>query len=145
MAIVTAEDVAAGVKTKWDADTGVSGLATLVTGGLHYQRVKEGVAPPYAALAVEEDEQEDFSGTDYIKKFTFRIDCYGEQPVSSLAIRRALAALFDRTTGLTITNATTLHVKPMGGKLEITTARRNASDVVLASGVWEVLVQGSRA
>lgn len=145
MAIVTAEDVAAGVLTKWEAD--VSGIVALVPGGLHFQRVKAtpAVSMPYALLAVEEGEQEDFSGTDFIKRFTFRIDCYGEQPSSTLAMRRALHSLFDRAAALTITNGTMLSVRPVGGKLEITTERSNASDVVLSSGVWEVLLQGSRA
>lgn len=145
MAVVVAEDVAAGVLTKWTADTGASGCATLVTGGLHYQTVRdEATDTPYAVMMVEDGEQEDFSGTAFIKTFVVRIDCYSSQPTSNLAIRRALATLFDRASALTITNATMLTVKPVGGKLEITTERRNASDVVLATGAWEILVQGSR-
>ena len=146
MAIVTAEDVAAGVLTKWEAD--VSGVVALVSGGLHFQRVKATptVSMPYAVLAVEEGEQEDFSGANYVKDFTVKVAVFTESDgvQDGAAIRRLLAESFDRAS-LTIPNASALlHVRPLVGEWNLDPGKRNANDVIVGVGAWEIKIQGSR-
>lgn len=141
MAIVIADDVMTGVKATFDASL----LGVMVPGGIH-RRPPGGTDMPYAVASIEEGEQEDFSGSNYVKDFTVKLAVFTESDgvQDGAAIRRLLAESFDRAS-LTIPNASALlHVRPLAGEWNLDPGKRNANDVVVGVGAWEIKVQGSR-
>jgi hypothetical protein len=147
MPVVTPDDVAAGFKARWDGSHVPD--STLVPNGLHYGRAPQGTNPVYGVFTVEEGETEEFSGETYIQTFTVKAAVYaqaGSEGPKTDDKRRELEKAFRRTAEMTVPNADqVLHVRPAaGGGLEYAKEMREAQNVVIASGAWEVLVQATR-
>lgn len=143
MPVVTPDDVLAGVKALWNDDLD---LAAAVPGKLWHQRPEQGAVMPYARAEIQEGETEEFSGLDYLQRFTVRIGVFSNSaPSDTGAIRGLMEARFRRTDGLAVPNATRVtHVRPVPGGLTIDDKTREAGNVLVATGAWEILVQGTR-
>lgn len=142
MAIVTPDDVGAGLKTAWDTNAALPGL---VPGGLWHQRPKVEALVPYAAFTVKETEPENFSGTTYIAKFVLSVKVWDKAKNSKTGtIANALDGLATYQ-ALTIPNAVSLvHIRPTGGELTKAPEPRDAEDMLLAERTWEVWVNATR-
>ena len=99
-------------------------------------------------FTVEDGETEDFSSLTYVQKFTIKLAIYAVSGSSGPEMdekKRAAENALRRTTKLTVPNAdAVLHVRATGGGTEYASQMREAQNVVLASGAWEVLVQATR-
>lgn len=148
MPVVTPDDVAAGFLELWNALP-----HELVTGGLHHQRAPNAAQPPYAVMTIEDGDTEEFSGGTYLQKFIVRVAAYTNTPTpNSGPIRREAETAFrhaERREGpgpkFRVPNADqVLHVRPVPGGLEYAPQTKDAQNVVVPTGAWEVLIQADR-
>ncbi len=146
---VSDDDVMTGVRTRWAA---VPALNTLVPAARVYRdRAAESTPRPYAAVEVEEEDREYFSGSAFLAKYTVRVFVFTLAAAGdAAAIRQAVDTAFggtlaSPTAGLTVPNATVAHclARP-GGAVKPTAERVDGSDAVQVAAVFEVLVQGTR-
>ena len=146
---VTDDDVATGVRTHWAV---ASALNTLVSATRVYaDRAAEKAARPYGVVEVEEEDREYFSGSAFLATYRVTLSAYTLADAANAgAIRDAMAAAFggtasDPTAGLTVPNATVCHclTRP-GGSNRPTAERADGKDVIRATQVFEVLLQGTR-
>lgn len=138
---VVPDDVLAGLRSVWSA----SDLAELVPGELWHGRAETSATLPYGVAKITEGDREEFSGETYLQSFEVEIGVWTNDVTPITAeIRRSMATLFDRQT-LTIPNADYVtHVKPLAGKLELDKMQRESTDVLVASGRWQILIQATR-
>lgn len=144
MPAVTADDVMAAFKARWDGSI----LDALCPGGLHQGRASEGRPPgAYAVLTVEEDAPEETSGNPYLQSFRVEVDARGRQGGARAAeVRRALHARYDDAeASLAVTNAAkVVFCHAAAGARGLEDEPREAEDVWATRAAWDVLVQGSR-
>lgn len=138
---VNPDDVKAGISDAWNT----SDLPNLVTGGIYHGRAQTDATMPYAVLTIEEGDREEFSGTTYLQKFKAVLSIWSNAaPANAGEFRRQLAMMMDRRT-LTVPNADNVtHVKPLAGKLDLDKQQRDANDVLVAGGAWEILIEATR-
>lgn len=141
---VVEEDILAAAKTCWDG----SPLTSIVTGGLHHGRPPSDTVMPYASMAAETGDREEFSGATYLAKFFLQISVWkanSETAVPAGEIRRQMNQLFDRAEGFVVEHADkVIWVRPVNGRLSPDPKPRDAADVLVLSGGWEILVQATR-
>lgn len=138
-------DIMAAFKRRWD----VGPVGPMAPGGLwDVGQVPEGATSPYADLLAEEQERIESSGP-LIQPIAVTIRVWtqpGAGAVDAGKLRDALAATFDwKQSRLHVAGATVLGVRNVtGGGIKTDAARKNASDVMIATGRWEVMIQIDR-
>lgn len=155
--IVNSADVQTGFKQLWD----LSGLPSLVPGGLHHGRVPEVVsgivvASPYASLVVEEAEYILPSGRQYLQAFNVQVWIWStEGAIDAGQIRQIIDDVFDRdrvcpveVTGgqgaLTIPGAVVIDMEPLPSAIDEDPATKEAKDVLLTKRAWKLWIQADR-
>lgn len=147
-------DVQEGILSLWNADSGSGGLVSKVPGGLWFGHIPEKdstgnyLAYPNASLKVIDRGPLRTALPGYVQPFLAEIRVYSNQPgESSGEITRRLDLNFDfakRT--ITLHNSQLLqwlHSNRKEGELSPDPARRQATDVLLAAGRYEMLFQSS--
>jgi len=136
------DDVLAGWKTLWDAD---SSLGSLVPGGLSFERVPSEKGSPYGILACEEGDREWTGKTSWIQPFTITVQVWSAAgPVDAGAIFDRVHEVFKRSTksNLVVTGATrTVDLVPLPGKVTTEQTMRQGKDVLISMGKWKVVLQ----
>lgn len=137
--MVGPDDVAAGVKTRWDA----TGGPAAVPGGLWYGRVREDATAPYARLTVTAQELGRLSNLKYHRTFIVRIEIWGDAGPVGIGAARTVAETV-MYSGLTVPNATkVIDTRAEPTELTVEESPRAAADVCLMALEWRVVVQGS--
>lgn len=139
---VVPEDILDGVSATWQT----SDMPNLVPGSLTYGRAPTGTNMPYGVVKLTEGAREEFSGGHYLQHFEVEIAIYSNLvPSNTDVIRRQLAQTFDFTPNMAVPNSDSLiHCKPLPGGLKLHEQQKDANDVLVASGKWDVLIQATR-
>lgn len=127
-----------GFRTLWNAHPN---LPTLVPGGLHHGRVPEDEDQrPYASFDVKLKERIETSG-DAIEVYDVVAQVWASEGIDDAEdIEDALTTL-NWASGLAVAGATVMGVKPGLGSLDEDPDMREARDVEVCRGAWEVWLQ----
>jgi hypothetical protein len=142
--VSTVGDVLAGVQKRWND----AALPKLIPGGLHALGRVPAVKPagPYAVVNIRAQAKEETSG-NYIQPFVVTIRVWNFQETDDTKkIGGTLAAAFDWKQALfSVTGADkVIGIKPMTEALEQDQATKQAQDVLITTGSWEVWLQVTR-
>ncbi len=149
----TPDDVLTAGKARLEAE---AGWVALMGARTYFARRPEQVSFPYCVLTVEEKPDLAYAQSDggYAQDFVLEASVWVKSGDAAAADAATPGALLqkalgwtatDAATGLSVPNAVrTLHVKPAGGKLELTDELKAGQDVLAAGRRVEVRVQGLR-
>lgn len=152
--MIESADIQEAAVALWATSVGAGGLTVTIPGGLRFGRVPETgsgatpVASPYASLTVKEQAPLRTGLPKYLQAFIVEFRIYSDvagEPTGELA--RTLDNLFDflpRT--FTLTNGQSLYVLHSNrkeGELKQDDTRLKATDVLVATGRYEWLCQGT--
>lgn len=151
--MIQTTDILAAFKLRWSE---VPELAARVPGGLHGGRVPmtsqslggASIVAPYATLMVTELDPQFNSSTTYLKAFSLQLRVWSDTGnIAAGAIGTAIDAAFRRSTindVMFIDGADRItDFMPKSGKLEEDTATHNATDQIVLTRQWEVMVQAT--
>lgn len=151
MGMVTDDDVAEGVRSRWAALTGTGQVGDLIPVARVYRDVAAEKTPfPFAVLKVEETGRELFSGNTVLVDYLVTVEAYLTADAADGPTRRAIEAAFGGsagavTAGLTVPNAGVVHClgRP-GGATRPTAERVDGKDVKRVVAAFDLKVQGTR-
>jgi hypothetical protein len=135
--MTTVADIIAAFKALWDAD-GTLGAIPLCHG-----RVEDGSDAPYATIRVRSGVKE-FNSRKSLEEYSVTLRAYGGPLVSDAgAVQAAMSTIYDKAKDISgITGFIMCFADE--DDIEEDEFRKNATDVVVATGTWVVTLEQTR-
>lgn len=141
----------------WKNDTPVTGIGTLVPGGLIFETVFRGTTYPYASASIDLGETNWTTGKVYTQEYILTITTWGPTVANAGAIQKALYALInaelvlEHVTGTGYTNplaadtCATNMIVPLPGKVTEDPQRYQGKPTLISMNRFSITMTQQRA